>query len=436
MKPRLALPVLVAAVGGASMLQGAFYMRQLVPLTIIAVGGAVLAVGRRARVLRPLWISAAALAAALIASGAVNGWPRGSSKPVLTLVFSVACFVLAGRARATDGEEAVSEAIAAVGGLVALIGLVALSWHVVRYTVPADTWRLASTLTYQNAAGALFILTIPISAALVARGSTPLRRASLALQMAALPATLSRGAMLGAAVGAGVLIASRTMRLRDLAQPAAGAMLIVAGVAPAVLGRGPYTLAGTAAVAAGIALAAATLRGTTERLLPAAVGIVIVAAIAVAPFTALRGRLTFSTTDRARVWTQTLDSVADPVFGSGPGTYLLRGSVDGLPTKTTYAHNEYLQTYVETGALGLASVVLAIALIAGAVWRARRRDVVWAGAAAALAAFMVHSGFDFLWRIPALTGLAFALIALAATREPDLVESQGDADAVADGQDR
>jgi O-antigen ligase len=171
---------------------------------------------------------------------------------------------------------------------------------------------------------------------------------------------------------------------------------------------------------------------------PAAVGVVLIAGLAIAPFTALRGRLTLSTTDRARVWTQTLESATDPWFGSGPGTYLLRGSVDGLPTRTTFAHNEYLQTYVETGAVGLASVVVAIALISSVVWRARRRDPVWAAAAGALTAFAVHSGFDFLWRIPALTGIAFALIALAAAPPEPVVSAQADGDAqpVTDGHDR
>lgn len=440
MSARIALPVLVAALGGAAMLQGAFYMRQLLPLTILAALGAALSLGRRTRPLPLLASAVVLLAVGLIASGTVNGWPQGSSKPVLTLLFSVACFVLASRARTADGEDVVLEAIAIIGAVVAVIGLIALSWHVVRFTVPADTWRLASTLTYQNAAGSLLLLTVPLAGALVARRSTPARRASLAVQMAALPATLSRGALLGAFVGIIVVLAARTFRVRDVAQPAAGAMLILAGVAPAILDRGPYVLAGTVALIAGTALAAANLSERTERLFPAAVGVVLIAGLAVAPFTALRGRLTLSTTDRARVWSQTLERVQDPWFGSGPGTYLLRGSVDGLPTRTTFAHNEYLQTYVETGAAGLASVLAAIGLIAVAVWRARRRDAVWVGSAAALVGFVVHSGFDFLWRIPALTGLAFALVALAATRSdvPDagLSQPQGDAEAVADGHDR
>ena len=440
----VALPVFVAAVGGAALLQGGFYLRQIAPLTLLAGIGATVAIGRRVRPVRALGIAAGLLGLGIAASGVVNGWPAGSAKTVLTLVFSLACFVLADRARAADGEDAVVEAISAIGVLVAAIGLISLAFHLERFTVPADTWRLASTLTYQNAAGSLFMLTMPMAAALVVRRSTPLRRASLAVQLAALPATLSRGALVGAIVAIVVLLLARALPWRELAQPAAGAALILAGAVPAILDRGPYEISGVAGLLAGSALAAATLSGRTARVLPYAVSIALVAGVAVAPFTALSGRLTLSTTDRARVWQQTIADVTDPWFGSGPGTYLLRGSFDGLPTRTTFAHNEYLQTYVETGAVGLVCALAALLLVARTVWRARRRDPIWAAAAAALAAFVVHSAFDFLWRIPALTGIAFALVALAVGRsvapgsasEDASAQTLRDDEAVADGQDR
>jgi 4-amino-4-deoxy-L-arabinose transferase-like glycosyltransferase len=50
------------------------------------------------------------------------------------------------------------------------------------------------------------------------------------------------------------------------------------------------------------------------------------------------------------------------------------------------------------------------------LWKARATSpdrVLWAGAVAAAIAFAVHSGFDFLWQVPAIPLTVAALVGLA-----------------------
>jgi hypothetical protein len=63
------------------------------------------------------------------------------------------------------------------------------------------------------------------------------------------------------------------------------------------------------------------------------------------------------------------------------------------------------QVAAELGLVGLVLLAVLLVAIAGLLWSARATglaDTTWAGAVAAAAAFAVHSGFDFVWHLPAV----------------------------------
>jgi O-antigen ligase len=70
-----------------------------------------------------------------------------------------------------------------------------------------------------------------------------------------------------------------------------------------------------------------------------------------------------------------------------------------------YAHNEYAQVAAELGLVGLALLAVLLAALGRLLWSARAAGppiAGWAGVVAATAAFAVHSGFDFVWHLPAV----------------------------------
>jgi O-antigen ligase len=90
-----------------------------------------------------------------------------------------------------------------------------------------------------------------------------------------------------------------------------------------------------------------------------------------------------------------------------------------------YVHNEYVQVAAEFGLVGLVLLAVLLVAIARLLWRARTTDgadVTCAGAAAATVAFAVHSGFDFVWHLPAIV-LTVALLAGVVLPAPDTVDA-------------
>jgi len=111
-----------------------------------------------------------------------------------------------------------------------------------------------------------------------------------------------------------------------------------------------------------------------------------------------------------------------PLTGTGPGQAHLRWEGQGHGTQLfAYVHNEYLQVAAELGLVGLVLLAVLLVAIARLLWRARatgRPGATWAGAAAAAAAFATHSGFDFVWHLPAIV-LTVTLLVGAALPTPD-----------------
>ncbi|HEV2870006.1 MAG TPA: hypothetical protein VG409_01185, partial [Actinomycetota bacterium] len=91
---------------------------------------------------------------------------------------------------------------------------------------------------------------------------------------------------------------------------------------------------------------------------------------------------------------------------------------DGGTRYLSYVHNEYLQVAADLGLVGLALLAVLLVALARLLWGARATAVgPWTGVVAAACAFAVHSGFDFVWHLPAVV-LTVALLAAAVLPPP------------------
>jgi O-Antigen ligase len=137
----------------------------------------------------------------------------------------------------------------------------------------------------------------------------------------------------------------------------------------------------------------------------------------------LNSRLfSLSNNGRTVLWRAALDDFrTHPVAGSGAGSFgrwwlALRASAYFVED----AHNLYVQTLAEGGTIGFALLLALLALPLVAAVRARRHPLVPA-AFGAYAVFLVHSGVDWDWQMPAVTLLALlsgaALVAAARPRD-------------------
>ncbi|MGH2829158.1 MAG: O-antigen ligase family protein [Actinomycetota bacterium] len=416
--PRLALPALGALLSAAAFLQGGFHLPQLVPLTTAAFVAACLTF--TGRIDRGVLTGFCALAAALVTSAAANGFPDQAIKPALTLVFCVSVFVVADQARSREGSDTVLDAVTGVALVVAALGLIGVVFHLDAWAFRDRAWRLASTLTYQNAAAALFAVALP--AALARAAESAMARLAAVLLTVSLAATQSRAGAMAAVLGIATLAALSGIQ-RAWLRVALGAMIAGGSMAPSLTGSGYRQTIAVAGIGLGCWVAASRrevggARATAVLTAVAAAAVVLAVATLSTP---LRDRLSAWSNDRTRVWTETIERVDEhPVFGTGPGTYRLVTQQNGSRLTVLHAHNEYIQVTAETGLAGLAGVLAAIALIGRALWRARPRnaDPHWAAAAGAGVAFLAHSGFDFLWRVPVLPAIAFVLLAAGLGARP------------------
>ena len=123
---------------------------------------------------------------------------------------------------------------------------------------------------------------------------------------------------------------------------------------------------------------------------------------------------------RTQLWADALQVVEDyPVFGSGPGTYRWiepKYRAHASQSWVLYAHNEYLQTLAEYGAVGLALFAVFILWGAGRLFGLfvtrdlrGQAEFLTAGFLGAVAASLVHAVFDFNFHISANTHILLLL---------------------------
>jgi O-antigen ligase len=120
-----------------------------------------------------------------------------------------------------------------------------------------------------------------------------------------------------------------------------------------------------------------------------------------------QARITLASPDRGGALRAAVGVIAEhPLAGAGPGQAdLQQRGQDGGTRFFGYAHNEYAQVAAELGLVGLVLLAVLLLALARLLWRARATGAAgatWAGVVAATAAFAVHSGFDFVWHLPAV----------------------------------
>jgi hypothetical protein len=380
--------------------------------------------------------AALALAAWALLDAALLGVPAAGAGPALLLLGMVAVLLVCRRLRQED-REVLLLGIVGIGLLVALAGWLGVAGRVEAWAWLGDgVWRASSTLTYPNAAAAVLVpVALLVLGWLVdAPRSLPLVLAATGL-LAGLAATMSRAAALALAVGlvvlAGLLGPRRTARAA--LGPCVGAVVALACLVPSMPDAAPPRPAlALAGLGAGLALAAAVARlrrwpAVALMLGGALVGCLAAASVAGGVGDAARlvaeTRITLASPDRSgAVGAAFRVAAEDPLTGAGPGQADLRSrGADGGIRFFGYAHNEYAQVAAELGLVGVALLAVLLVALGRLLWRARATGPAvagWAGVVAAAAAFAVHSGFDFVWHLPAVV-LTVTLLAGAVLPAPD-----------------
>jgi hypothetical protein len=271
-------------------------------------------------------------------------------------------------------------------------------------------------------AAAAYLLLVGLGSTLSRAGVIALTAGLVILALVSgVPATAARAAPLLLGAGVAVAALAPSFPARSLPHPGvafvgliAGGLIAVGGdLFPALIGRPVPMTARRIAFAALLAVAGAAL-WTVAGSAPA--GTVL----------SSRGYLeSFGRSGALRAAWGLI--AAHPLVGTGVGVarFSWDDPVYGAAV-ATYAHDEYLQTVVDLGAVGAVLLLAVLGALAGLVWRGRpprrgstppARIGLWAGAFAAVTALAVHSGFDFLWHLSVLPLLGGLLVGLA-TPEP------------------
>jgi hypothetical protein len=431
-----------AAISYATLAQGAYYPRGLLPV-LVMVGLAVVAraVVRRRRVDAPVAVAAGCFLAFALWNLTL-GWFQndlGAALPAVTVACCVAAAAVAVTGLPDPSRRVLQLAVVALGVGVAGSAWIGVALHAPPLALPSsELWRGASTLTYANAAAAFLVVAAVVALAVLA----PRRwtNAVLAVLLVGLMTTMSRAGALGllVALGAYLVLTPDRSRLRAALPAVPAAALAAAGLLPSVTAAAaPRPLVALLGAAAGLAviLVAPWLR-PRHLAIPAALltGLLAVAVTLPSARDAAGeiagARLSAASAERGDLTRVTAEQFRSfPLTGVGPGRLDLR-YVDhtGTRVRAVHTHNEYLQTAAETGVVGVGLAVAGIGALAFAGARLRTRE--GAAAAAVVAGFAVHSAFDFLWHIPVLPLLlTLSVVALTTNvRSPDRKDPVPDED--------
>jgi O-antigen ligase len=317
-------------------------------------------------------------------------------------------------------------AIAGAGAAGALVGFTGLIGRWYPEAIPAQgLWRLATTLTYADAAG--LALAVCLLVALGTERSPLVGRVAVCLCAGGLLATQSRGAYVAFACACAFV---PWRRYEQLAVPvAAGCGLGVAAIASSPR-AGPVPWLGAVLVAAvGVAALPHSVDVRALWARPAGRGVTALGLGAVLAGAALAARheiglraLAPSDRDRSVEWAAALHQWGSaPLFGVGPDRALVFHSADG--TLAHFAHNEYLQIVADAGVVGL---LLLAATVFAVVRVVRRVDALSSAACGALVCVGVAGAFDFDWHLPVTALLAGACVGLATERRPTGPDCSGD----------
>ena len=390
----------------ATLRQGAFYPFTAELVAVVALGlavSAVVALRSSGRALAVVGASALLALWWLVRAATIHDLTSFVPLGAGMVGFGCASMIAAG----LSGTERIvaAQALVATGALSGAVGLIGVLFRWFPEAIPSQhLWRLATTLTYSNAAGALLALSFVVAFALNP-DRLPIRLA-MYLCTASLLATQSRGAVLGATIALFFVPASQLRRFAvPLGMGVVGGLVAVAA-SPGAASR-PLALVGLVGPGALAAVpwrvprrAAISPRG---QVMAVAGLLTVVALSAVAAATVLSAPITrrlqlASTEDRNVEWSAAYHQwLSSPWIGTGPDRLLHFTAVDG--NIAHFAHNEYLQILAGGGVVGALLLAVLIACVARAV---RRHDVLASCAVGALVAFACSAGLDFDWHLPAL----------------------------------
>ena len=432
-------PAPVLALLGASMAgvvaQGGFYLPGRILVTALALVAFVLAIhsaGLRRIDAGPVLPTVATIALwALLRAATAGGFPvaAGICATLATLFMTLTVTRRIGSA----DRFSLASGLVGLGVLVALTGWAGVAWRIDRWAVLVEStlWRGASTLTYPNAAAAVLAVTALLALGLLLAEPDSLVRALVFyLLLAGLAATLSRAGLIAFAAGVLVFLFSVSVRqtLRHLIPAGLGAAVALAGIVPSFPAAAqPQPLPAVCGLLIGglIAVPMPKLRG---RRLAAAWALLSSAATGALVLVFLRRpeqfeallhrRATFASQGRSGALRSALEQVAaHPLAGTGPGrARFFWLDFEGKLVASRWVHNEYLQWFVDLGAIGfvlLAALGTAVVLL---LRRGRATGVpasLWTGAVAAAVALAVHSAFDFLWELAVIPLLFGVLVGIA-----------------------
>ncbi len=420
---RTATTLLLLAVVYAALSQGAYYPAQLrisVVLVLAAAVAAWRATGLTRSDLGAPTLAAAALATWYVAAGAVAHDLNGAL-PAVGLLAALAAAVFVVRRASDDERRVLIVGLLATGCVLALTGWEGVVWRQTpRALVDGGLWRAASTITYANATAAVLAALAMLALAWNAESERREERALLAIAayvlVVGVVATASRAGII--ALTAGLVWTAVRTRGRVLARSwniGLGALLAGAALVPSMLvSHTPEPVLAIAGLVIGASLAVAPQRVAR---IGAAIGTLgLIAAVAAVPsvradishsWNDLRGdRATLSSPDRSNELRAAFSLAGShAITGVGPGNVDLTWAAPPPSTDTMhepYVHNEYLQTLVEAGAVGLLLLLAGLGAVARTIHRARKTVAInaTAGGVAALVALAVHSSFDFLWHVP------------------------------------
>jgi hypothetical protein len=426
--------VLLLALAAASFGQGAFsgglrlFIAALLAVALVLV---LVATRVHAADIRSGFVWAGAL---LAGWALIRAWAGGSPAAGLTWALfgaGTVAVALVSRRLSANSRAMLLGGLLTVGVAVALTGWLGIALHMRPWGLPSEgVWRAASTLTYANATAGLLV---PLALVGLARLTAMPRAIPLSLAVMCLltstVATLSRAGI--GALGVGLLVlcwllgAKRVVRAGGV--PALGAGVALAGLLASlrhgVPARPVYAALGMAA-GLGLVFLAQRYASRKQTLVMAAAAlsaallfIVFVPQAHRAVRRLTQARLSLASSPRAGEAAAALRVIAShPLAGVGPGHVLRWTSPGGVANVDQYAHDEYLQVFTDLGVVG--AVLAAVLLIAAGrlLWRARASSpdrALWAGAVAGAIAFALHSGFDFLWQVPAVPLTVAALGGIA-----------------------
>ncbi|HWF15866.1 MAG TPA: O-antigen ligase family protein [Acidimicrobiales bacterium] len=313
-------------------------------------------------------------------------------------------------------KDVAATVLASIGALEALVGFYGVTMRSYPLAIPdQNLWRLASTLTYSNAAGLILAMSLLVALGLNERWWYS--RGLVCICAAGLLATQSRAAVLGALLG---LLFVPIARYRLLWLPLTlGAIAGAVAVATALSTKPVPMVAAVGALCLFVSVVVKPVPivlGSRRRVGLTLLAALVVVGIALAALhSELSRRLISSASlfDRNPEWSSAYHQfLGSPGLGVGPDRVI--PLVGGNGTFAHFAHNEYLQIADDAGLVGLALLVIAILMIARTV---RRTDLGTSCALGALIAFAFCGAFDFDWHVP-MIGLMAGWVAGLASSAP------------------